>query len=181
MRALLKHIRKIEGGHRSRKGERRLSTPLKLRVSICMILACPLYFGERRAQEMIEESAVTAHTHNHGAYASAYRRRAEARERARSHRRHVLRERACRMALRLHERFGPDVRVVLFGSVLERDRFHSRSDIDLAVEGLTADEYWDACALLEPLAGDEMLDLVRLETAGRPLRGQVERAGEVLP
>lgn len=35
-------------------------------------------------------------------------------------------------------------RVRAFGSLVHPDRFHSDSDVDLAVEGLGAEDYWEA-------------------------------------
>jgi predicted nucleotidyltransferase len=43
----------------------------------------------------------------------------------------------------LKERYGVD-RVRVFGSLVHAGRFHSGSDIDLAVEGLKSVDYWEA-------------------------------------
>lgn len=69
-------------------------------------------------------------------------------------------------------------RVVLFGS-LATGPVHARSDIDLAVEGLPADRYWEALAQLGALA-PAPVDLVRLEDASPALRDAIAR-GEAVP
>lgn len=75
----------------------------------------------------------------------------------------------------------PDVkRVILFGSLAgEGGIVHERSDIDLAVEGLTVER---ASALGSQLAEHttRYIDLVRWESASEGLRKQIERWGEVL-
>ena len=91
-----------------------------------------------------------------------------------------LRERADAMARTLRDAYGARIRVVLFGSLVDHERAGERSDIDLAVEGLSASEYWDAWRRVEPLAGDARLDLVRLEQAAETLRRVVEDEGEEL-
>lgn len=84
---------------------------------------------------------------------------------------------ADRCAQLLRERFGVR-RVVLFGSAAGDAPWHSRSDLDLAVEGLRPEDHWralSACyALLPP--GLE-LDLIPLESAWPELRAHIE--GEV--
>ena len=83
------------------------------------------------------------------AYTRAYVRRAEACEAERRARCADLEDRARRIARSLRERFGGRVKVFLFGSLTDPDRFAHDSDIDLAVEGLSPTEYWDAWALAE--------------------------------
>ncbi len=60
----------------------------------------------------------------------------------------------------LRERYGVD-RVRAFGSLVHKGRFHSGSDIDLAVEGLKPSEYWSALAsvmFLDDQVSVEMID-----------------------
>jgi predicted nucleotidyltransferase len=84
---------------------------------------------------------------------------------------------ADRCAELLREQFGAR-RVVLFGSTAGDAPWHSRSDLDLAVEGLRPEDYLralNACyALLPP--GLE-LDLIPLESAWPEIRARIE--GEV--
>ncbi|MFQ6015370.1 MAG: nucleotidyltransferase family protein [Anaerolineae bacterium] len=84
---------------------------------------------------------------------------------------------ADRCAVLLRERFGVR-RVVLFGSAVGDSPWHSRSDLDLAVEGLRPEDHLralNACYQLLP-PGLE-LDLIRLESAWPQLRARIE--GEV--
>ena len=64
-------------------------------------------------------------------------------------------------------------RVWLFGSLLEVRRVHSRSDVDLAVDGLKDSLYLQAVARLLDLS-DFSVDLVQLEYARPRLRQAVE-------
>jgi predicted nucleotidyltransferase len=112
--------------------------------------------------------------------AKAYRRRAEAREAERVTRHEALREQARAIAARLHEVFGPRVRIYLLGSLLDIERFRSDSDIDIAVEGLNPAEYWEASRMVELLAGRSGVDLIRLETAADSLRESVQTEAEEL-
>lgn len=112
--------------------------------------------------------------------ARAYRRRAEAREAERLARREALSQRARRMAARLHDVFGPDVRIYLLGSVRDLDRFRLDSDIDLAVEGLDPAEYWEAWRVVESLAERTAVHLIRLETAADSFREVIRADGEEL-
>jgi predicted nucleotidyltransferase len=71
-------------------------------------------------------------------------------------------------------------RVWLFGSVLRRDRIHTRSDVDLAVEGLAEAQYLRAVGRLLDLHGDISVDLVRLEDASTSLRDRIMSEGREL-
>lgn len=96
--------------------------------------------------------------------------------------RHTLsQEEACRLADRcatlLQERFGVR-RVVVFGSVAGEAPWHGRSDLDLAVEGLHAEDHLQAlAACYELLPPGLELDLVPLESAWPELRARI--LGEV--
>jgi len=83
-------------------------------------------------------------------------------------------------ARRLIQDFGAS-KVYLFGSLLREDVVHARSDIDLAVEGLEGDSYFEALSALWKLlpAGVE-LDLVPLEEAWPGLAERVRAEGELL-
>jgi len=85
------------------------------------------------------------------------------RERAR---RQQQRERAARAleaaraaADLLRQRYGV-TRVRVFGSVRHPERFHERSDIDLAVEGLASIDYLRAWALVNYPGSEFKIDLV---------------------
>ncbi|MGH7562960.1 MAG: nucleotidyltransferase family protein [Gemmatimonadota bacterium] len=114
-------------------------------------------------------------------YAESYVRRAVARERERLDRRQDLEARAKAIAEWLRQRYGKRVRVLLFGSLVDPDRFAPGSDIDLAVEGLSPTEYWEAWGLAEERADDASLDFVRMESASRGLREVIRAEGRELP
>jgi predicted nucleotidyltransferase len=108
------------------------------------------------------------------------------RERRRQERGHQIerleagRKAARRCAQFLAGRYGVH-RVYLFGSMLGNSLIHQHSDIDLAVEGLSPEDYMHALAeiwmLLPP--GFE-LDLVPLEDAFPEMIERVQTEGEVL-
>ncbi len=76
----------------------------------------------------------------------------------------------------LREKYGVD-RVRVFGSLLYTNEFHARSDIDLAVEGLTIRDYWDALADVLFLDDDIVIDLVDPDTCRPAVWSHVEREG----
>jgi len=84
----------------------------------------------------------------------------------------VARQSATLLRERYHAR-----RVRVFGSLLHPDHFHAGSDIDLAVEGLTVHNYWDA--LVDILFFDEKIrvDLVDPDTCPSPIWKIVEQEG----
>jgi predicted nucleotidyltransferase len=61
-------------------------------------------------------------------------------------------------------------RVVAFGSLVEADRFHPWSDIDLAVWGLAPEDYYEAVARVLDIGGDIKIDLIRGEKCKPHLR-----------
>jgi len=79
-------------------------------------------------------------------------------------------------AAMLMTRFGAR-RVVLFGSLAHPARSHSGSDVDLAVEGLSGHDYWDAWRQVEDIIGDRLVDFVEIETAGASLQRAIQRYG----
>ena len=79
----------------------------------------------------------------------------------------------------LKTRFGAR-RVILFGSLARAARFSSRSDVDLAVEGLTGDIYWEAWRILEEIIPDRPVDLIDMETASEPILQAIQRYGTEL-
>ncbi|MFN2230419.1 MAG: nucleotidyltransferase family protein [Anaerolineae bacterium] len=113
-------------------------------------------------------------------YVEAWRKRLAQEESERRMRAKRLREVAQACAHHLVEDFGAR-KVYLFGSLLGEDVVHSRSDIDLAVEGLEGARYFEALSALWKLlpAGVE-LDLVPLEDAWPSLAEQVSTEGKLL-
>jgi predicted nucleotidyltransferase len=76
----------------------------------------------------------------------------------------------------LKQRFGVH-RVILFGSLADNDWFSVDSDVDLAVEGLTPNDYWEAWRLVESMIRERSVDLVEIECVGEALRRMIERQG----
>ena len=76
----------------------------------------------------------------------------------------------------LREKYGAE-RIRVFGSLLQPTLFHAKSDIDLAVEGLTVQEYCDATA--DVLFLDDLItvDLVDPSTCSPAVWAHVEREG----
>ena len=66
---------------------------------------------------------------------------------------------ARRAAEILRAKYGA-TRVRVFGSILHPERFHAGSDVDLAVEGVTVGDYWDAVAEVFLLDETIKVDLV---------------------
>jgi predicted nucleotidyltransferase len=76
----------------------------------------------------------------------------------------------------LKRRFGVR-RVILFGSLAHEAWFTSGSDVDLAVDGLAAADFWAAWRVAEEIIGDRLVDLVEIEAANEGLRNAIERHG----
>lgn len=97
-----------------------------------------------------------------------YRRDAERRQEARAHAVAARRARALRVATDaaqvLRREFSAR-RVVLFGSAGRPERFHPRSDVDLAVWGTPESLYLKAVGRLVALDTEIGVDLVRMEEA----------------
>jgi predicted nucleotidyltransferase len=82
-------------------------------------------------------------------------------------------ELAARCASLLHERFGAK-RVIPFGSVVGHGRWHSGSDLDLAVEGVASEQFFRAWSMLRELLPPGLdIDLVPLEQASEVLRARI--------
>ena len=64
-------------------------------------------------------------------------------------------------AAAMKSRFGVRC-VVLFGLLAHASWFAPDSNVDLAVEGLAADDYWSAWALAEEIVGERPVDLIEL-------------------
>jgi len=68
-------------------------------------------------------------------------------------------------------------RVVLFGSLAHAAWFRRDSDVDLAVEGLAATEYWEAWRAVEEALEGRPVDFIELESAGKSLQQAIARHG----
>ena len=83
---------------------------------------------------------------------------------------------ARRAASWLRERYGV-TRVRVFGSLLYPSRFDSRSDIDLAVEGLDISNYWEAVTHLYFFDDAISVELVDQDSCSEALWAVVEHEG----
>ena len=54
-------------------------------------------------------------------------------------------------------------RVVLFGSLADKQWFGPHSDVDLATEGVTSSQYWDAWRVAGEMIGDRVVDLIEID------------------
>jgi predicted nucleotidyltransferase len=90
-----------------------------------------------------------------------------------------LLDRAREVAAELKRRFGVK-RVILFGSVASAEWFTSDSDVDLAVEGLSADNFWEAWRLAEEIIKSRPVDLIEIESAKTSLLRAIHRYGREL-
>jgi uncharacterized protein len=76
----------------------------------------------------------------------------------------------------LRRDFGVE-RVVLFGSLVDRELFHERSDIDLAAWGIPERRYLAAVAAVTSFTTAFSVDLARMEEATERLTHVVEEEG----
>ncbi len=111
-------------------------------------------------------------------YIAAARRRAASPPTpdALSLKREILLGRVRLIAAELKARFGVR-RVILFGSLAHGAWFTADSDIDLAVDGLQKDSYWEAWRVVEQFIPDRPVDLVELDAASLSLRETIESDG----
>jgi predicted nucleotidyltransferase len=90
--------------------------------------------------------------------------------------REALLEKVRRVAVELKNRFGVK-QVILFGSLTDATQFVSDSDVDLAVAGLNAAEYFRAWRLVEDMIQDRVVDLVEIEQVTNSLRESIFKYG----
>lgn len=83
---------------------------------------------------------------------------------------------ASRAAATLKAEFSA-TRVVVFGSLVNPELFHSRSDIDLAVWGLKERDYYRAVGMLQGLDPDFSIDLIMFEDASVELQRIILNTG----
>jgi predicted nucleotidyltransferase len=86
-------------------------------------------------------------------------------------------ELARQAAARLKTEFGVE-RVMVFGSLTHSDRFTEWSDIDLAVWGLTDQNWLRASAAVS--SGDIEINLVDVQTCRPEILASIEREGVLL-
>ena len=116
---------------------------------------------------------------NIGVYRASARRRREHLERERQQRLARGWDIAHLAAGLLRDRFGVR-QVAVFGSLAHSDRFHLRSDVDLAVWGLDEKDYLRAVAELTGLDSEITVDLVAVEQAPGTLSRRIKEEGTPL-
>jgi len=76
---------------------------------------------------------------------------------------------AAQAASMLKENFQVD-RVALFGSIVSPNRFHGRSDIDLAVWGMKERDYYRAVGVLQSIDPEFSIDVIVFDEASPELQ-----------
>lgn len=71
-------------------------------------------------------------------------------------------------------------KIVVFGSLLHPGLFHDRSDVDLAVWGLTGRDYYRAVSILLDIEPSIIVDLIAFEDARPALQTVILRDGREL-
>ncbi len=122
---------------------------------------------------------VTAHDSPESAsfapYLAGLRARARRTAQTREVERGLTLDLARRAADLLRERFGASM-VFAFGSLVRPGGFDERSDVDLAVGGVTPDQFFRAWAAVSSVV-DRPLDLVDLDDCPERLRQQIVTQG----
>jgi predicted nucleotidyltransferase len=116
---------------------------------------------------------------NMAIYKATAQRRKEKEEKQLSERYHHAWEIARKGAELLKKQFKAK-EVILFGSLIRKELFHRKSDVDLAVQGLDKKFYYRAVSRLLDLDADIQTDLVMIEDAVESLRKQIEKEGMVI-
>jgi predicted nucleotidyltransferase len=79
-------------------------------------------------------------------------------------------------AAHLKEIFGAE-EVILFGSYALEGASNGKSDLDIAVSGLSPHDFWAAWKLIEETVDDRPVDLIDMETASLSLKESIRKFG----
>ncbi len=71
-------------------------------------------------------------------------------------------------------------KVVVFGSLLNRELFHQRSDVDLAAWGIREEQYLAALGRLSKVSSEISIDLICVEEAPERLYQRIITNGKAL-
>jgi len=112
-------------------------------------------------------------------YRATMKKREARARREQEQRREQARATARRVAQYLCDTYDVS-RVVLFGSMAQEVPLSRHSDLDLAVWGLDADDYFEAVGRVQGEGAPFSVDLVRMEQAPDSLRAVVQEAGREL-
>mgnify|MGYP006290751019 CR=1 FL=1 len=111
-------------------------------------------------------------------YVEAYKKEINREEEKRNLLFKKLNEKARQAARQLGSKYNLD-KIYLFGSLINKDKFRLNSDIDLAVKGLSSQDYLAAWGDLEDHLGYSF-DLVQMEKANNLLVETIKEEGEVI-
>ncbi|MFW6301592.1 MAG: nucleotidyltransferase family protein [Bacillota bacterium] len=89
------------------------------------------------------------------------------------------REAAERAAKILKDQFQAD-KVWIFGSLTQKERFHERSDIDLAASGIPPEKFYKAFGTITRELKDFQIDLVDIDDCKGYLKEAIKREGELI-
>jgi predicted nucleotidyltransferase len=76
----------------------------------------------------------------------------------------------------LKTRFGAK-RVILFGSMSQPLFFRLDSDIDIAIEGIAVEDYWEAWREVEKIIEDKSIDFIDIADAKDSVKKAIQRYG----
>jgi predicted nucleotidyltransferase len=76
----------------------------------------------------------------------------------------------------LKTRFGAK-RVILFGSMAQPLFFRLDSDVDIAIEGIAVDDYWEAWREVEKIIEGKSIDFIDVADAREPLKWAIDYYG----
>ena len=76
----------------------------------------------------------------------------------------------------LKQKYNPG-KIILFGSLAHKAWFNENSDVDLAVDGLTSDDYWQAWRDVEDIINDRRIDFVDISDIAEPIKDIIESEG----
>ena len=68
-------------------------------------------------------------------------------------------------------------KIILFGSLAHKAWFNESSDVDLAVDGLPSDDYWQAWRDVEDIINDRRIDFVDISDIAEPIKDIIESEG----
>ena len=91
--------------------------------------------------------------------------------------RQKAREEAEKAASTLKKEFNAE-KVWLFGSLIQEDKFHERSDIDLAASGIPPEKFYKALGKITREIEDFKIDLVDMDDTRDSLRKRIKKEGE---
>lgn len=113
---------------------------------------------------------------------AVYRQTAREHAQRTAHARRQRREKAwevARAAAALLKSRYHAARVVAFGSLIQPDRFHLWSDVDLAVWGLAPADYFEAVAKVLDVGGEIKVDLIMAEKCKPHLREAISKGADL--